>query len=330
MAEQLKIDRLETGAPRIGLLFNPLGGQARKRELAIRQILTEIPRVIIHEATNAREFKTSIDCLLQADIDLLVIIGGDGTIHATLSHLFATLPPAKWPVLALVPGGTTNMTSLDLGVRGKPEQVLQRLCNYLLKPSESVLVQRAVLRVEQTGSEKIHGMFFAVGLVARGVKFSRSSVKQLGITGSIFTILIMLRSLAGMILGRHQTEWAPAELSITEANGETHKGTYLFALVSVLDRLLLGIRPYWGKAQAPLHVTTVDQQCKHLWRSLWALFSGQGHRLKEQDGYHSCNIHTLELLMDDEYIVDGELYQATSLNGPLRISATEPVTFLVL
>lgn len=330
MTEQAKIDRLKTGELRTGVIFNTMGGQARKRKLAIRQVLTKIPRASIHEATNSHEFEASMDSLLQDEIDLLVIVGGDGTIHAVLSNLFATLQPGKWPVLMLVPGGTTNMTSLGLGVHGKPEQVLQRLCDYLLKPSIPVLMMHPVLRIEQTGSKKIHGMFFAVGLVARGVKFSRSSVKQLGITGGIFTILIMLRSLAGMILGRHQTEWGPVELAMSTANGTTGKSHYLFALVSTMDCLLLGIRPYWGKAQAPLHVTMVDQHRKHLWRSLWPLLSGRGNRLKEQDGYHSHNVNTLELLMDDEYIVDGEMYQASSLNGPLRISATDPVTFLVL
>ena len=58
--------------------------------------------------------------------------------------------------------------------------------------------------------------------------------------------------------------------------------------------------------------------------------SGRGHTRKKQDGYASYNTHTVEFLMDDEYIVDGELHQANSQNGPLRISATDPITFLVV
>lgn len=330
MTDPLRIEQLKTKTAKVGLLLNPRGGQAHKRDAAIRQILTEMPAWITYEASNAPEFKTSLDSLLQADIDLLVIVGGDGTIHAALSHLFTTQPTVKWPVLALIPGGTTNMTSLDLGVRGKPDQVLRRLNAYLLNPVNPTLVERSVLCIEQTGTQKIYGMFLGIGLVARGVKFSRSSVKQIGITGGIFTLLIMLRSLLGMLFGKHQSEWAPVELSTAETNGETHKKTYLLALISALDCLLLGIRPYWGKEQAPLHVTMVDQQRKHLWRSLWPLLSGRGHTLKEQDGYYSHNTNAIELLMDDEYIVDGELYQASSQNGPLRISATNPVTFLVI
>lgn len=332
MTNQPRIDAIKTGTTKVGILFNPLSGQARKRRNNIRQTITEIPHAIVQEATNTAEFKLSIDALLQAGIDLLIIVGGDGTIHAILDLLFTMHPPEKWPVLAIVAGGTTNMTSLDLGIRGNPEQAINQLSNYLLQPQlfAPSLIRRPVLCIEQTGVRKTYGLFFGVGLIARGVKFSRSDVKQWGITGGIFTLFITLRSLAGMIFRQRQSDWAPVELKIIEPTGTVRKKIYLFALVSALNSLLLGIRPYWGKESAPLHMTMVDQKNKHFWRSLWPLVSGRGHKLKEQDGYHSHNINTIEIFMDDEYIIDGELYRATSKNGPLRISATAPITFLVL
>ncbi|MBP6057573.1 MAG: acylglycerol kinase family protein [Nitrosomonas sp.] len=334
MTSQTRIDRLKTGSAKVGCLLNPMSGQTRKRQPVIRQALSEIPGILVCEATDAATFKTATNQLIRANIDLLVIVAGDGTTHAILGHLFAALAPAKWPVLMIIPGGTTNMTSLDLGIHDKPEQALRRLRDYLSKPGVPKLVQRPVLCIQQTGVSPIYGMFFAVGLVARGVKFSRSSVKQLGITGGIFTSLIMLRSLVGMLvgmaLGRHQNEWAPVKMTMTEANGRTHQGTYLFALVSALDCLLLNMRPYWGQESAPLHVTWVNQQRKHLWRSIWPLLSGNGRVLKEEDGYYSHNTEALALQMADEYIVDGELYRSVNAHEPLRITATDPVTFLVL
>lgn len=332
MTLQTRIERLAAGSAKVGCLLNPLGGQVRKRKPAILQALAEIPGILVCEATDAITFKTAIDRLIQADIDLLVIVAGDGTTHAILGHLFTSLALDEWPVLMIIPGGTTNMTPLDLGVQGKPEQTLRRLRAYLLKPSTPKLVQRPVLCIEQKGMNPMYGMFFAVGLVARGVKFSRSSIKQIGITGGIFTALIMLRSLIGMIIGsgRRQSEWAPVTMTMTEANGRIHQGTYLFALVSALDCLLLNLRPYWGKEPAPLHVTAVDQHHQRLWRSLWPLVSGGGQVLQEKDGYYSHNTHSLTLQMDDEYIVDGELHRSTSPQDPVRITATDPVTFLVL
>ncbi|HNP25348.1 MAG TPA: acylglycerol kinase family protein [Nitrosomonas sp.] len=330
MTIESKINHLKSRSGKIGLLLNPMSGQVRKREKAIRQMFGQIPDSIVCEASNTAGFITATNTLLQADVDLLVIIAGDGTSHAVLSHLFTTLPDTEWPVLMIIPGGTTNMTPLDLGMRGKPEKILHRLIDYLQQPGTPELVQRPVLRIEQHGKNTIYGMFFAVGLVARGVKFSRSSVKQIGITGGVFTFLIMLHSLIGMIFGQNQRKRTSVNMSIMKENGEKIEGTYLFALISALDCLLLNLRPYWGQETAPLHITWVDQQRKKLWRSIWPLITGRGYILKEQDGYHSHNANTLTIHMNDEYIVDGELYQSTDSNVPLHITATQPVTFLVL
>ena len=324
-----RIERLKAGTAKAGCLLNPMGGQVRKRAASIRQALHAIPDLMVCEAQDAASFGTAITQLLQADIDLLVIVAGDGTTHAIFGHLFAARAPADWPLIMIVPGGTTNMTPLDLGMQGKPEPIIQRLHQYLRQPTAPHLVQRPVLRIEQPGIPAIYGMFFAVGLVARGVKFSRSPVKQIGITGGIFTALIMLRSLFGMLFGHQQSAWSPVTLTLTEANGRTYRGTYLFALVSALHCLLLNIRPYWGAEPEPLHVTLVDQKHKRLWRSLWPLLSGGGHVLREQEGYYSHNTARMTIEMDDEYIVDGELYRSAP-QSPITIAATEPVTFLVL
>ena len=49
-----------------------------------------------------------------------------------------------------------------------------------------------------------------------------------------------------------------------------------FLFASTLDRLLFGMRPYWGREEEPLHITFVRQKPKHPLRSLWALLSGRG------------------------------------------------------
>ncbi len=175
---------------------------------------------------------------------------------------------------------------------------------------------------------KVYGMFFGVGLIARAVIFSQSKIKQLGITGEIYSGLITVGYLIGLIFGRRHGAWAPVRMSIIERNIELHHGTYAFLFASTLDRLLFGMRPYWGQEEEPLHITFVRQKPKRPLRSLLALLSGRGDSLKEQDGYHSCNTRALELLIDDDYIVDGESYRASSENGPLRITAAGPITFL--
>jgi diacylglycerol kinase (ATP) len=323
------MDKPALAASRVGLLFNPLSGRIRKRRDALRRVIDGIPGATCREVTNAFEINASVDAFISANVDLLVIVGGDGTVQGVLCHLFATHPLDEWPVLTVVPGGTTNMTALDLGLCGSPESILHQLKESLQKQVPPVLLQRHVLCIEQAGAAKVYGMFFAVGLIARAVIFSQSKIKQLGITGEIYSGIITLGYLAGVLLGRRSGAWAPVKMAITKKNVELHRGAFAFLFASTLDRLLFGMRPYWGQEQEPLHVTFVHERRKRPLRSLWHLLSGRGNVLEEKNGYHSCNTGALELLVDDDYIVDGESYRAASEGGPLRITAAGPVTFLV-
>ncbi|MFO7580162.1 MAG: acylglycerol kinase family protein, partial [Nitrosomonas halophila] len=168
---------------RAGLIYNPLGGQFRKRDPDIRRVLAEMTGITQIEAKDLSEFDQAVSQLLAEDIEWLIIIGGDGTLQGVINCLFAQRSVEKWPLLTIVPGGTTNMIALDLGMHGKPEQVLTQVKQSLHQSSQPTLVSRPVLRIEQAGVKNVYGMLFGLGLIARGVRFSQSQVKQLGMTG---------------------------------------------------------------------------------------------------------------------------------------------------
>ncbi len=328
MTEELRIKKIQMGGAKIGLLFNPLSGRFRKRKGVIMHVLEEIPGVIIQEATSADEFNATVSDFMATGIDLLVIAGGDGTVQAVINHLFITHPLENWPILAILPGGTTNMTALDLISHDVPEDAARNLSKYLLTRTLPSLVRRHVLCIEQTGSVKVYGMFFGVGIIARAVIFSRSRIKQIGITGEVYSGLIMFGYIVGLILGCRKGAWAPAQTTTIRVGEKTCNGAQLILFASTLDRLLFNMHPYWGQEQEPIHVTFIEQRQKNLLRSIPSIISGKGATLKEHDGYHSHNSSTLELAIDDDYIVDGESYRAASQNGPLKISAAGPITFL--
>ncbi len=328
MTEELRIKKLQTGKAKIGLLLNPLSGRIRKRKDVIKNTLGKIPGAIIREATNVSEFNTTVSSFIDAGVDLLVIAGGDGTVQAILNYLFAKYPLVNWPILAVIPVGTTNMTALDLINYDSPVDAIQELNKYISTRTLPSLLRRHVLCIEQTGSEKVYGMFFGIGIIARAVIFSRSRIKKLGITGEIYSILIMFGYLVGFILGCRRGSWAPAQTTSIKVDKKIYNGAQLYMFASALDRLLFNMHPYWGQEQEPLHVTFVEQGGKRTIRSIIPLILGRGTELKEHDGYHSHNSSVLEMALDDDYIVDGESYRATSQNGPLTISAAGPVTFL--
>jgi len=333
MTEELRIKKIQMGDAKVGLIFNPLSGRIRKHEDTIRGILENIPGVILRETKTGPEFKEAVDELLDIEVDLLVIAGGDGTAQAILSHLFTEYGHIDWPILAIIPGGTTNMTALDLVKYDDPEESARKLSQYISTKTLPVLLKKHVLCIEQAGVNKVYGMFFAVGIIARAVIFSRSGIKKVRITGEIYSGLIMAGYLIGLLLRRCTGAWAPARMTSVKLIGKNFTDCYQFLFASTLNRLLFNIRPYWGQEQAPIHVTFLKQKRKRIIRSIWALISGRSAVLKEgpllrNDGYHSYNSSVIELVIDDDYIVDGELYHAASDDGPLKISAAGPVAFL--
>jgi len=321
---------VETGfAPAVtGILCNTLGGRLRKRRKAVRRALGDFAPARIREACTVDEVTAALHAFAGEGIELLVVAGGDGTVQMVLSSLFNYRPFSKMPVLAVIPGGTTNMTALDLGVRGGPVRALRRLQRCLHEPARTRLVRRPVIRVERGEGPDVYGMFFGAGVIASGVSYFQSRIRRLGITGEFASGLVVLRFLGELLTGRRGRIMRPVEVAPGAGDNDIQGGTYLFVLASTLQRLLLGVRPYWGGQDEPLHVTCVRESPRRFWRSLPPLLAGRGSKLREEDGYLSWNARVVDMAMADHFVVDGELYSAGGERS-LRLSATDPAVFLV-
>ena len=310
------------------MLCNPLSGRVEGRLEAVRKAATAIPGGILREAASRLQMVSALDGFTEQGVDLLVVIGGDGTVHAVLSHLLGTPSQQELPALTIIPGGTTNMTATDLGIRGGPLAALARLRTQLARPvARAPFHSRHVLRVEHAGL-LLHGMFLGAGMIASGVRFFLEHVRGTGITGEKASALVMARYLVRLL-------W-PADGGVSEAVSATLRldqekprdDSYLLVLATTLQRLLLGTRPYWGTEQAPVHATAIGSSARRRLRNLPAVIRGKGKVLRAEDGYISRNVTGLTLQMDGDLALDGQLYRAASAQGPVRVSAAGPVRFL--
>ena len=311
------------------ILLNPHGGRIRKRLGRIRELAAAIPGAIVHETDNLADMNRTIDELAESGVDHLVIAGGDGTVQAVLNRLFTGKPWSRLPLVSIVPGGTTNMTASDLGTSSNPEKCLQQLARCLMNDLDVRLVTRSVLQIRQDQQPDIHGMFFGTGLIARGSEYFHRHVKKSGLTGESGSALVMLRMLTGLLTGRNAEERAPVRIRLTDDTGHTRDYNCMLMFTSTLDRLLLGLRPYWGGGNGAIHTTSLREHPHRLWRSLLTIVCGRGNSLDENNGYYSRNNSTIELLMDASFIVDGEFFVCESRRGPLMISQAGPVRFLL-
>lgn len=295
---------------RVGVLNNPLSGGNRKGLGAVIKIQAEQPGVFHHEVQTPAEVTAALADLARKEVDVIAINGGDGTVQAVLTGLFQAQPFATPPLLAILSAGTTSMIAGDVGLRAGRIKALQRLFAWARnKERRMEIAQRPVLRMRlDTEREPLFGMFFGTGAVFQGIEFCHRRMHRLGLRGELGPGLTLARFLLALIRGnRNYVKSVPLGIS---CNGHPlQQRDFLLLLVSTLERLFLGLHPFWGSEIAPLHYTGVDAAPRRVFSALPALLRGrQGHHGTPENGYFSHNVDEVRLVLDSGFTLDGELF----------------------
>src|SRR6478735_8003773 len=114
------------------LIVNPHATSTteRRRDLLAHALAGEIDLTVEHTA--ARGHAADLAAKAAEDrVDLVVVHGGDGTVNEVVNGLLSGGSRADSPMLAIVPGGSTNVFARAVGVAADPtaatEQILQAL-----------------------------------------------------------------------------------------------------------------------------------------------------------------------------------------------------------
>lgn len=314
---------------RVGLISNRQSGRNHRDFAKICQVLADYPDVFHCDTTTSHELIQILQQFVQQGVQILAINGGDGTVQATLTALLQQPNFPIFPLLAILPSGTTNMTAGDVGLRGSPPQALSKLLAWSRQPQKPVhVIQRPILRV-QTSDACRFGMFFGAGAIIRGIELCHQQLYTLGLRNEWAPGLATLRILAA-IARRDPAYIAPVPMSVgLNQQAPERCQDYLAVLVSSLERLFLGLRPYWGRESGALFYTAIRAHPK---RALWALpplFWGRPNRFgTRENGYHSHNLNHVQLRLNSRFTLDGELF--SNQNGWVRISPTEQLSFIRL
>jgi hypothetical protein len=171
-------------------------------------------------------------------------------------------------------------------------------------------------------------MFFGTGAIIHGIEYCRASIHTKGVANEVGPGLAMARTLWG--IARRERRFArPVAVSVALDDAPTAPAEdILILLVSSLERLFLGMRPFWGKENAPLHVSLIHAGADHLLRDLPSLLRGRPGRHTNAEGYQSRNVARIGLTLDGPWTLDGEMYQASRAAGPVIITDGGPVTFI--
>jgi hypothetical protein len=317
---------------RLGIISNPTSGSNRQRFPAICRYIDRQRHLPHRIATNAEEVVTALEDLARRDVNLVAINAGDGTVQAALTALFHHRPYQTLPLLALLCGGTTNMTAKDLGSRGSRIRSLERILAWSRSGKGNArIVRRPILRVRHPASQIPHyGLFFGAAVIYRGIRLFHSRIHGLGLKGNPANALILARYLAA-IAARNLDALGATRARITVDGTPLGPNRFMMILSHTLEQLIFGIRPHWGQEEGALRLTAVSADPKFVLRVMAAICQDRRSRLATpENGFHSHNANEIRIALDGGFALDGELFQAAPHQGELVLDAGGQAAFLRL
>jgi hypothetical protein len=326
---------------RVGVLTNPRSLRNRRGLARVKQIIGQFPKVLHREAIEPAAVADVLQEFADAGVELLVFNSGDGTIGLGLGRLLEQQTFSSPPLLSLIRGGNTNMDAGDMGQPQSQGKALERVLTWAQADPRTTtsarILQRPVLKVRMGDDGPTHyGMFFGAGAIIKGIEYCHEAVHRKGLVDGLGPGVCTLRVLVS--LGRGDPRFVtPVPMTLRPqpelADGIPADGDQdmLLVLVSTLERLFLGLTPYWGGGKGPLQLTTVRFHPAHPLRTLPGLMRGRtGRFATPENGYRSGRLDELELLMNGPITLDGEIHHAHRDRGPIRISNGGYARFVVV
>jgi len=315
---------------RLGVINNPRSGQNARHGLLdrVRDALREYPQVPHFEEDTLDGMMAAAHELMTREAELIVVNGGDGTVQAVLTGLLRN-PAARVPLLAVLPGGTTNSTARNVGFGARPFSALQLL---LAESARGVLAgrveRRPVIRVD-TGGAPQYAMMFAAGAVYHGIAFFRQRVASHGLRGQLGPALVTATFIGKVVAGGGGRLVPPLHTTMRLDGHTVAAAPYLGVLASTMDEQLLGIRPYWGTGPGRVRLTAVGYRPRRLWQAIIPVLRGTPRPVLRPDlGYRSVNVAEAVLRFDSGFTLDGELFAAEPGEVEVTLTARQDAYFV--
>jgi diacylglycerol kinase (ATP) len=315
---------------RIGLISNPLSRRNSRVLDRLSQTAADYRQVQHRILGEFSELPSIVEDFSTNGAELLIVNGGDGTVQAVLTELQKARDSKQMPLIAVLPGGTTNSIAADVGLRGNLEKSLRRLVSVsALADFEQHVVTRNLVRIETIGDPAVqYGMFFATAGLCPAIRLRRQLYPQTWIPEIVAGAFTMGRVLGSRIVGGQLAErlFDGATVGIALDGNDTLTERYSLVIISTLASSYFNARPFWGRQTGSLKYSQIAAPAPNLLRNLIPyLFGGQDRRLPES--YQSGAANQITLRMECEFMLDGEFFQ-TKPEGRVELSATEPVRFL--
>ena len=183
---------------RIGCICNPDAARNRRLLASIRPALIHISNALYAETKGSRDFSDILRTDVVESLDFLILSGGDGTLQQGLSALLAS-GADRFPTLALLPAGSTNVASTDIAGRVGLSEAVNAIISGL--PTLTTRSKRPLLISTGETGNPLAGFFFGIGAApaavsryrkvrrpVRGMPFLDAGASVVAIGGTVLEI----------------------------------------------------------------------------------------------------------------------------------------------
>ena len=330
MTETVSFDDLKPGqTPHIGVLINPYSGGNKNGLAAIRRTIAQYPRTFHCDVQKPPEVLAALEDFARRGVELVVVNGGDGTVQAVLTALLNYRPFENLPLLAVLQSGTTSMTARDVGFSGSPVKALKKIFKWADSGGGDAFIhRRPVLQVQAPGLDTRYGMFFGTAGIYQGIQYFHRNVNAKGLKGELGPGITISRFLWSASF-RRSDFISSVPLTIAVDDQPPQELDCMVLLISTLERLFLGLYPYWGDETAAMHYTALRTRPRHLLLTLPFILRGRKSRhVRPENGYFSHNAGKIRLNLDSGFTLDGQLYTPENGRGPTLVQAGATASFL--
>lgn len=301
--------------PRIGIVHN-----VRARHNLGRHLPRVVPGCDHVMPKTLDELRAVLIDFAAAQLDAIIVDGGDGTVRDILSVIARNLPGFR-PRIAIVPSGKTNALALDLGMRRD-----WTLAQAIEAVARGRIVARGPIEIWRDGADHAEhaGFIFGGGAFVRATQTAQQT-HRLGAFNGLAVGLSIMAAVAQTIFGGKNNVWRRGKRMRISVDGD--KGVdapHYFILASSLTRMPLDIRPF-GSLRPGLKMLRIESPAPRLAYAAPIILAGRDPQWLRKAGYHRSDARRIDIAIDGDFVLDGETFEG----GELSLRHGAPISFIV-
>jgi len=312
---------------KIGLVSNPLS-RANRKSGGIAAKVVETGDTFVSQPRTHDQLLDDLKRFAEAGVELIVVDGGDGTVRDVVSCIDEAYT-GTWPAFAIIPSGKTNVIAGEVGHFDIGEAGWQRLLA-LRAGGRLGRVEKKCAALEVTWPLKDlpmqRGFLMGFAAFAEGKHIAEEKLHPMGIAKGLAVAIAIGSVLYRNLMPRANKAETSGEAGVVQVDGQQINGDRHFLVVaSTIDRLTMGMRPFWDAGKGPLNWLDISAPPKRVFRGLMSLARGKRKPWMEQGGYASGRAEVLDIKFDAPFVLDGELYDP---HGHVHVSASQLIRFV--